>query len=96
MLDRDLMGINRLLWRIMSAVVSVFCVLLITAILYIVADGRAYLEAELNKLAKAMFFSFTNDDMVKESLHKLVEDGVDTTFYHIASLKTWYRWLRGK
>ncbi|CAD6266338.1 unnamed protein product [Miscanthus lutarioriparius] len=58
--------------------------------------GRAYLEAELNKLAKTMFFSFTNDDKVKESLHKLIEEGVDTTFYHIASLKTWYRWLRGK
>jgi hypothetical protein len=98
MLDRDMdmMGMKRFLWRIMSAVASVFCVLLITAILYIVADGRAYMEAELNKLAKAMFLSFTSDDKVKERLQKLIEEEIDTTFYHIASLKTWYRWLRGK
>ncbi|KAG0522162.1 hypothetical protein BDA96_07G013000 [Sorghum bicolor] len=95
-LDMDMMGMKRFLWRIMSAVASVFCVLLITAILYIVADGRAYMEAELNKLAKAMFLSFTSDDKVKERLQKLIEEEIDTTFYHIASLKTWYRWLRGK
>jgi hypothetical protein len=51
--------------------------------------GRCYIEAEVNRVAKAMFLTFADDVEISVKL------GWYTVAY-ISLIHTWYRWLFGK